>query len=125
MNLPRPTFSALLALGLTALGCHHVTYTTNKLGGTVRGDPKWHHNFVYFIESAPVNLALECPYGFTEVTHQVGFGNSLARWLVPPGVGWFTRGNVLWQPSEYTVACLDAPPPPAERVKPPPAPAAR
>lgn len=117
---------AMAALaGMTTLssGCYHMKFTTNQTGGKVTGDAKWHHNFVYFVEKDQVDLSKECPGGFTEVNHQMG---ALQAAII---VGASVVGSIIaigglvplvWQPTEYTVACVEGggiggttmPPPP-------------
>lgn len=114
----------LVWAGLSLGGCYHMKFTTNGMHGQPTSEPKWHHNFVYFAEYKQVDLGAECPNGFVEVNHQLGVLQALVpvgAWVVSSGITAITFGvlapvgsavsltPLIWQPTEYTVACSEGP----------------
>lgn len=92
------SLAALAAIAAMQMGCFHVKWNTGKDGGKP-AETKWHVNYIYFIEAAKVDLAKECPGGFTMVDQQIS--------IVPGLVGAIT--GHLYAPTDYTVSCIGAP----------------
>jgi hypothetical protein len=103
------TFLALLAL--TATGCFHMHYVTERQPAPAPTSETWHNGFVFgLVEGSPLEVGKVCPSGVARIDSTETFVNGLVHVIT-----WS-----IYTPETVTVTCsaADAPKVPQSPTRP-------